>query len=99
MEQRLTLSAQGDLRALWDMSPARAAVLPDSARHGAEWALDEVQFTPTADISVGSVVLVCGGELVPLDGEVIYTRAQPLTARLRALTRVHLSTALFSAGC
>eukprot|EP00242_Pyramimonas_sp_CCMP2087_P005813 CAMPEP_0198215018 /NCGR_PEP_ID=MMETSP1445-20131203/46320_1 /TAXON_ID=36898 /ORGANISM="Pyramimonas sp., Strain CCMP2087" /LENGTH=466 /DNA_ID=CAMNT_0043890515 /DNA_START=633 /DNA_END=2029 /DNA_ORIENTATION=+ len=74
VEERLTATAQGNLKALWDSVPSTANLVSLFAEDGSP-DLSRCQNVAAAEVEVGSYTLVRAGEQVPLDGEVIYGAA------------------------
>ena len=73
VEDRLTLHARGDLKALWSTVPTTANVVKLNADGTPD--LASVTEVPAAEVDVGSLIFVKAGQQVPLDGMVVHGSA------------------------
>ena len=79
VEERLSHTAAGDLRALWARVPAQATVVewsgPGSNGDVSAPDLSTAKSVPCADVMPGAMLLVRAGTQVPLDGMVVHGSA------------------------
>ena len=73
VEDRLTLHARGDLKALWGTVPTTADVVQLLADGTPD--LTTLREMPAADVDVGTMIFVKAGQQVPLDGMVVHGSA------------------------
>ena len=73
VENRLTLHARGDLKALWGTVPTTAEMVTMNADGNPD--LGSLREVPAADVDVGTMIFVKAGHQVPLDGVVVHGSA------------------------
>mmetsp|Transcript_20030 Transcript_20030/g.27732 ORF Transcript_20030/g.27732 Transcript_20030/m.27732 type:complete len:1098 (-) Transcript_20030:197-3490(-) len=80
IEHRLTSSAQGDLKTLWESIPSQANTV--NMLPGGSPDMKSLSSVSAKEVEIGSFTLVRAGEVVPLDGTVAFGQALVTTQHI-----------------